>query len=89
MRLFKQAKEHLVPDGWFEVADATVGIFCDDDTIEKATSICEWRDRLIEASTKFGKPMGVAQNYKQWLIDAGFENVTEEIYKVCPPCSCC
>ncbi|EEP75341.1 conserved hypothetical protein [Uncinocarpus reesii 1704] len=81
-RLFKQALANLEPGGWFEVADSTVGLFGDDDTIEKATSLSEWRDRLIEASGKFGKPMGVSHNYKQWMIDAGFENVTEELYKV-------
>nr|KMM66500.1 methyltransferase [Coccidioides posadasii RMSCC 3488] len=70
------------PEGWFEVADATVGVFGDDDTINKAPNILEWRDHLIDASAKFGKPMGVSKNYKQWFIDTGFENVTEEIYKV-------
>ncbi|EAS34726.3 TAM domain methyltransferase [Coccidioides immitis RS] len=81
-RLFRQAKDNLRPGGWFEVADATVGVFGDDDTINKAPNILEWRDHLIDASAKFGKPMGVSKNYKQWFIDTGFENVTEEIYKV-------
>ncbi|KAI2090484.1 hypothetical protein LOZ52_002702 [Ophidiomyces ophidiicola] len=81
-RLFGQVMANLIPGGWFEVADSTVGVFGDDETIEKATNILEWRDRLLEASKKFGKPMGMSKNYKQWCIDAGFKNVTEEIYKV-------
>lgn len=81
-RLFRQAHENLVPGGWFEVEDATVGVFGDDDTIEKAVHICQWRDHLIEASKKFGKEMGLSHKYKQYMIDAGFENVKEEIHKI-------
>lgn len=82
-KLFGQAFENLKDGGWFEVADATVGVFCDDDTIERAPNLLKWRDKLIEASHKFNKPMGVSQNYKQWMIDAGFVNVKEKVYKVC------
>lgn len=66
------------------MAEATVGVFCDDETIELAQNLLKWRDKLIEASLLVKKPMGVAENYKQWLIDAGFVNVKEEIYKVRP-----
>lgn len=81
-RLFRQAYENLKPGGWFEVADATVGVFCDDESIERAPNLLEWRDRLIEASGKFGKQMGVSPRYKHWMINAGFTEVTEEVYKV-------
>jgi trans-aconitate methyltransferase len=81
-RLFRQALENLKEGGWLEVADSTVGVFCDDETIERAPNLLEWQDRLIEASQKFGKPMAVAHQYKDWLIDAGFTNVKEEVYKV-------
>lgn len=82
-KLFGQAFDNLREGGWFEVADATVGVFCDDETISRAPNLLEWRDRLIEASSIFNKPMGVAKNYKQWLIDAGFVNVRERILKAC------
>lgn len=81
-KLFQQALDNLEPGGWLEVADATVGIFCDDDTIELAPNLLEWRDRLLEASNIFGKPMGVAKHYKEWMVRAGFTNVKEDIYKV-------
>lgn len=85
--LFSSAYSALVPGGWFEVVEATVGVFCDDDTADKAPSFVEWKDRLIEASVKFGRPMGVAQNFRKLVEEAGFEGVREETYKVC--CSCC
>jgi hypothetical protein len=84
-RFFRQALENLRPGGWMEVADATVGVFCDDETISRAPNLLEWRDRLIEASNIFGKPMGVARNYREWLVEAGFVNVKEDVYKVCLP----
>jgi hypothetical protein len=80
--LFSSALNALAPGGWFEAVEATVGVFCDDDTADQAPSFLEWRDRLIEASEKFGRPMGVAQNFRQWVSDAGFEEVHEEVYKV-------
>ncbi|KAL4928993.1 class I SAM-dependent methyltransferase [Aspergillus undulatus] len=81
-QLFTQAHDNLTPGGWFEICDFTVGVFSDDDTAEKATNMQRWRNLLVEASKKFGKQFSVAQNYKQWMTDAGFKNVQEEIYKV-------
>ncbi|KAL4781346.1 S-adenosyl-L-methionine-dependent methyltransferase [Aspergillus varians] len=81
-RLFKQANTNLNLGGWFEICDFTVGVFSDDDSIERATNLMRWRGLLVEASEKFGKRLSVAGNYKQWMIDAGFRNVQEEIYKV-------
>ncbi|KAL2870374.1 class I SAM-dependent methyltransferase [Aspergillus lucknowensis] len=81
-KLFNQAHNNLNPGGWFEICDFTVGVFSDDDTADKATNLQQWRALLVEASQKFGKQFSVAPNYKQWMSDAGFKNVVEEIYKV-------
>ncbi|KAJ0417894.1 S-adenosyl-L-methionine-dependent methyltransferase [Aspergillus carlsbadensis] len=80
--LFKQAHDNLTPGGWFEICDDTVGVFSDDDTIDKAPDMTRWVELLVEASHKYGKHMNVCKNYKQWLTDAGFKNVREEIYKI-------
>ncbi|KAF7586778.1 hypothetical protein BBP40_008349 [Aspergillus hancockii] len=81
-RLFRQAYKNLAPDGWFEVMEPTVDIFSDDDSVSEAPNLSQWRDMLIEASAKFGKPMGAAKDYKRWMLDTGFVDVREEIYKV-------
>lgn len=81
--LFASAREALVPGGYFEVAEATVGCFTDDETKEKAASFYEWVEHLKDASSKFGRPMGIAQNMRKWMEEAGFEDVHEEIRKVC------
>ncbi|PLB50929.1 putative methyltransferase, partial [Aspergillus steynii IBT 23096] len=81
-RLFQQAYDSLSPGGWFEVVDFTAGIFSDDESTEKSPHLLEWRDRLIEASRVFGKPMGVASQYDEWMAQSGFANIRQEIIKV-------
>jgi phage-related protein len=76
--------ENLNPGGWVEFVDIPTKIFSDDGSLQNAPSINEW-DRLHnEASQRFGKRMDVVQHYRQWMIDAGFKNVREDVYKVCP-----
>ena len=41
----------------------------------------EWANRQLDACTKLGIDISAAAKYKQWMIDAGFENVTELRYK--------
>lgn len=65
-----------------EIVDFPTELFSDDDTIQKATNIAEWAKLHNGASDKFGKPMNIAHRHKQWMIDAGFKNVKEDLYKV-------
>ena len=58
------------------------GFYSDDDSLEKAENLKEWARLLNEGCNKFGKPIDVARHHRQWMIDAGFKNVNEEIYKV-------
>ena len=80
--LFKQAKKNLKNGGWVEFTDFIPWPFCDDDTIARAPNNIQWNLDLIEASQKFGKNLNAAPNYAQWMRDAGFKNVREEVFKV-------
>jgi hypothetical protein len=42
----------------------------------------EWVNKLDEASKMFGKQINVGRYHKQWMIDAGFEDVQERIFRV-------
>ncbi|RMJ24856.1 Methyltransferase [Aspergillus sp. HF37] len=53
-----------------------------DETVQNAQQLHEWARLLNEACRAFGKEFGVTKHYKQWMIDAGFKNVKEEVYKV-------
>ncbi|RJE25337.1 Methyltransferase [Aspergillus sclerotialis] len=80
--LLQQAKNTLNPGGWFEFVDFAPEPFADDDTLQGAPNLCEMSRFCNEASIKFGKKLRVTDSYKQWMIDAGFKDVKEHVYKV-------
>lgn len=81
-RLLRQAHEHLKPGGWIELQEFEVTLKSDDDTMRLAPTLCEYISRLHEASEAFQRPMNIAEGHRQRLVDAGFENVRDEVYKV-------
>ena len=81
-RLYTQAYDHLKPGGWLEMQEYDAWIRSDDGTIENATYVKQWQERCDEASLIFGKKLNVAERQKEWLIDAGFVDVRDDVYKV-------
>ena len=81
-RFFAQAYENLKPGGFLEMQEYQTWIFCDDDTYDSVTWLKDWVNQMDEVSEKFGKRMRTAQLHKQWIQEAGFIDVHEEIYKV-------
>jgi hypothetical protein len=81
-RLVRQAFTHMRPGGWLELQEFEVTLRSDDDTMKLAPTLCEYLDKLHEASRMFKKEMNIAEKHKQTMIDAGFETVTEQIFKV-------
>jgi hypothetical protein len=59
--------------------------YSDDGTLQNAPTLVEWASLNAEAFHKFGKEISIAKDYKKHMIDAGFKNVREEIYKVRTP----
>jgi len=92
-RLLRQAYEHLRPGGWIELQEFEVTLRSDDESLRLAPTLCEFLGRLHEASEAFHRPMNIAEGHRQRLIEAGFEDVRDEVYKVRPfplsdlPCS--
>lgn len=81
--LYQSIIANLNPGGWVEIVDFAGDWFSDDDPeLERAPSIREWAKLQQEASAKFGKVHNVAHLHKRRLIDTGFQNVHEEVYKV-------
>jgi hypothetical protein len=39
-------------------------------------------EKVDRASVMFGKRLNIAHQHRQWMIDAGFEDVSEMIRKV-------
>lgn len=80
-KFFKQSFDNLNPGGWIECQDITFPAECDDDTLKKGSYIDQWSSLMIEATNVFGRGAQSAKKYKQQMIDAGFVNVTEVIYR--------
>ncbi|KAJ5936703.1 hypothetical protein N7466_003153 [Penicillium verhagenii] len=81
-RLLLQAHEHLRPGGWVELQEFEVTLRSDDDSMPLAPMLCEFLGRLHEASEAFHRPMNIAEGHGQRLVEAGFEDVRDEVYKV-------
>ncbi|EGU76899.1 hypothetical protein FOXB_12587 [Fusarium oxysporum f. sp. conglutinans Fo5176] len=80
-KFFTQSFKALSPGGWVECQDITFPAQCDDGTLKKDSYIDQWSSLMIEATNKFGRTAESAKFYKQQMIDAGFVNVTEVVYK--------
>lgn len=76
--VIRKSFEQLEPGGWLEMMDPTFEILCTDGT-SSGTHIERFCHLLLEAGNAVGRNFSVAKNYKQWLIEAGFVDVVEEV----------
>jgi len=84
-RLFRQAFEHLKPGGYFELQSVESYFGSDDGTHEKAEFCQMWLHNLREAGDKFGKSFRNVPRWKEMMEKAGFVDVQDVVFKVCPP----
>lgn len=80
--LLNRAKSNLNPGGWVEMVDIVTAFFSDDGSHERAPNMLLWAKLHTEGGEKFGKVTNIAPTLKQSMIEAGFVNVREEVYKV-------
>ena len=66
-----------------EMQDHECWLNSDDGGMDRAPGCSEWIREVDKASTIFGKKLNVAHQHRQWMIDAGFQSVSETIRKVC------
>lgn len=88
-RLFRQCMDHLKPGGWIEVLDFEAWGSTDDDTLPVNSSYNRWQHELSNASYQTGRIMNVAPLIKDMIVNAGFQGVHEDIYKVRIPFLSC
>jgi hypothetical protein len=82
--LYRRTYDNLNPGGWVEIQEYEAAIYSDDDpSLSKAPNCQKWAHLCNYASEKVGRIYAIAQEQKQKLIDAGFEDVHDDAYKVC------
>ncbi|KAJ9616825.1 hypothetical protein H2200_000544 [Cladophialophora chaetospira] len=82
-RLYHQALQSLRPGGWLEMQEYETWLESDDDVdLTQAPYLKQWQDEVNRGSTVFGKELDIAKEQKQRLIEAGFVDVRDDVYKV-------
>lgn len=79
--LFKRAFDALKPGGSLQSVEMQIDIFCDDDTLPEDAALRQWATLMHEAFGKMGRKFAPAEEYKQMMEDAGFENVELRVVK--------
>ena len=84
-KFYRQAFEHLKPGSWFEMQDYGGRVKSDDDADMKLVpDLKYWQNEMNRASEILGKPLDVLHEHVRWMREAGFVDVTDDVYKV--PC---
>ncbi|BDD55982.1 hypothetical protein MAP00_001462 [Monascus purpureus] len=81
-RLFQQAFNNLTPGGYFELATIQITTTSDDGTHLKAEKFLRLCELCHEASRRFGKSLNTVTTWKEKMIQAGFEDVHEQKFKL-------
>ena len=82
--LYSRIYNNLKPGGWVEIQEYDSAFFSDDDpTLSKAPNCLKWGTLVNFAGEKSGRIIAIAHKQKQKLIEAGFEDVHDDVYKVC------
>ncbi|KAI9035622.1 class I SAM-dependent methyltransferase [Aspergillus affinis] len=82
-KFLRQAYAHLKPGGWIEIQEYEAWFKADDGTLHEGHLLTDWQEKLDTASCQFGKRMNIAPHLEGWMHEAGFANVTDDVYK-CP-----
>jgi trans-aconitate methyltransferase len=82
-QLYRQAIQCLKPGAWIEIQEFETWTYSDDyPDLDPVPHLKHFQDEVNKASRVFGRNLNIAREHKQYLVDAGFVDVNEEIYKV-------
>ena len=73
---------HLKPGGWLEFQCIDGSLKCDDGTLPEDSQFKEYDRLLRAAASAFGTPLEDPTGYAKWFEGAGFEGVTEKVFKM-------
>ncbi|TDZ22278.1 Secondary metabolism regulator LAE1 [Colletotrichum orbiculare MAFF 240422] len=80
-KLVDSIYNQLEPGGYFEGQDVCMEARTDDNTLPAESSLARWADEVVDAMDKIGRTLRLCKLWKQLLVDRGFEDVREVVYK--------
>ncbi|KAK0377627.1 TAM domain methyltransferase [Colletotrichum lupini] len=80
-KLVDSIYNQLEPGGWFEAQDVCMEARTDDNTLPENSYLAQWADEVVDAMEKINRTLKLPLKWKQLLIDRGFVDVRETIYK--------
>lgn len=72
--------DHVKPGGYFESHESAVWARSDDGSLKDDSAIMEWQQALNLAGIKIGRELNIYHKLKDWMIEAGFEDVKLSVY---------
>jgi hypothetical protein len=79
---YKEAYDALQPGGWIEQAEMSVVPLSDDGSVTEGHIFHLWGKLSLEAGERFGKSLTIHKDAKGLIENAGFEQVTEKVFKL-------
>ncbi|KAI9799082.1 MAG: hypothetical protein M1833_004276 [Piccolia ochrophora] len=81
-RFYEQSFKNTTDGGWIEVTDIDFAFHYKDDTKAAAKYTDEWHFHMMEASKLSKRPLDAAPRHRQWMEDAGFVEIQQQVYTV-------
>ena len=79
--LFRSIHDNLRPGGWVEFQETVLHFQAIDGTLE-GTALQRWNTLLLQGIRDMGRDALSATRYKDWMADAGFVNIQEQVFAV-------
>lgn len=81
-KFFAQSFNSLKPGGWMEMQDLCMPIISDDGSMPKDSAFQRWNDlHCYACKEKMGRDPGWVRQYKDWMVEVGFQNVVQLVFK--------
>ncbi|KAJ5585305.1 uncharacterized protein N7459_005105 [Penicillium hispanicum] len=72
--------DHVKPGGYFESHESAVWARSDDGSLKEDSPLMEWQQAVNLAGDKIGRELNIYHKLKNWMIEAGFEDVNLSVY---------
>ncbi|KAJ5958896.1 uncharacterized protein N7479_006046 [Penicillium vulpinum] len=79
-QFFARVFDHLKPGGYFEIQESAVWAWSDDGTLKADSPFIQYLQAVNAAGQRMGRELNIYHKLKEWMIDAGFEDVQQFTY---------